>query len=80
MDFQMPQDLIDGLGYPEVTDAMKRKFLGENFFRLHGRDVSQYMDKVKSDPWSVRQATESGGEMWSYARARFDREGESVSV
>jgi hypothetical protein len=39
MDFQIPQDLCDGYGYPQLTEQAKRKILGENLLRLHGLDV-----------------------------------------
>ena len=39
MDFQIPQDLQDGYGYPPLTDQARRKILGENLLRLHGMDV-----------------------------------------
>ncbi|MDP8978200.1 MAG: amidohydrolase family protein [Actinomycetota bacterium] len=38
-DFQIPQDLVDGYGYPQLTEQAKRKILGENLLRLHGMDV-----------------------------------------
>jgi predicted TIM-barrel fold metal-dependent hydrolase len=38
-DFQIPQDLCEGYGYPQLTDQAKRKILGENLLRLHGMDV-----------------------------------------
>jgi hypothetical protein len=41
MDFQIPQDLCEGYGYPQLTDQAKRKILGENLLRLHGMDVAQ---------------------------------------
>jgi predicted TIM-barrel fold metal-dependent hydrolase len=37
--FQLPQDLVEGYGYPQLTDQAKRKILGENLLRLHGMDV-----------------------------------------
>jgi predicted TIM-barrel fold metal-dependent hydrolase len=37
--FQLPQDLVDGYGYPQLTEQAKRKILGENLLRLHGMDV-----------------------------------------
>ena len=40
-DFQLPQDLVDGYGYPQLTDQAKRKILGENLLRLHGMDVEE---------------------------------------
>ena len=37
--FEIPQDLSDGYGYPQLTAQAKRKILGENLLRLHGMDV-----------------------------------------
>jgi predicted TIM-barrel fold metal-dependent hydrolase len=39
--FQLPQDLVEGYGYPQLTEQAKRKILGENLLRLHGMDVSE---------------------------------------
>ncbi|HSO53427.1 MAG TPA: amidohydrolase family protein, partial [Actinomycetes bacterium] len=33
-DFQLPQDLVEGYGYPQLTEQAKRKILGENLLRL----------------------------------------------
>lgn len=38
MDFSIPQDLLDGYGWPQLTDQAKRKILGENLLRLHGME------------------------------------------
>ena len=40
-EFEIPQDLIDGYGYPQLTEQGKRKILGENLLRLHGMDVEE---------------------------------------
>ena len=37
--FELPQDLVEGYGYPQLTEQAKRKILGENLLRLHGMDV-----------------------------------------
>jgi predicted TIM-barrel fold metal-dependent hydrolase len=37
--FDIPQDLVEGYGYPPLTEQAKRKILGENLARLHGMDV-----------------------------------------
>jgi hypothetical protein len=42
--FEMPQDLIDGYGFPPLTEEVKRKILGLNAARLLGIDV----DELKS--------------------------------
>jgi predicted TIM-barrel fold metal-dependent hydrolase len=39
--FQLPQDLVEGYGYPQLTEQAKRKILGENLLRLHGLDVEE---------------------------------------
>ncbi|HXL20310.1 MAG TPA: amidohydrolase family protein [Streptosporangiaceae bacterium] len=41
MDFQIPEDLCAGYGYPQLTDQAKRKILGENLLRLHGMDLAE---------------------------------------
>jgi predicted TIM-barrel fold metal-dependent hydrolase len=40
-DFQLPEDLVEGYGYPQLTEQAKRKILGENLLRLHGIDPAQ---------------------------------------
>jgi uncharacterized protein len=40
-DFQLPQDLVEGYGYPQLTEQAKRKILGENLLRLHGMDLEE---------------------------------------
>jgi predicted TIM-barrel fold metal-dependent hydrolase len=39
--FQLPQDLVEGYGYPQLTEQAKRKILGENLLRLHGMDIEE---------------------------------------
>jgi predicted TIM-barrel fold metal-dependent hydrolase len=48
MDFQIPQDLCDGYGYPQLTDQAKRKILGENLLRLHGMNLDEAKAKVRA--------------------------------
>jgi predicted TIM-barrel fold metal-dependent hydrolase len=45
--FQLPQDLVEGYGYPQLTEQAKRKILGENLLRLHGMDVEETKDRVR---------------------------------
>jgi predicted TIM-barrel fold metal-dependent hydrolase len=45
-DFQIPQDLCEGYGYPQLTDQAKRKILGENLLRLHGMDVTDTVGRL----------------------------------
>jgi predicted TIM-barrel fold metal-dependent hydrolase len=46
-DFEIPQDMIDGYGYPQLTEQAKRKILGENLLRLHGMDLGETRAKLR---------------------------------
>jgi len=70
IDFEMPQELIDGYGYPPVTIATKRKILGENIARLHGIDIEQRKSAIASDEWSRKRA-EGKAPPWSGLRTRL---------
>jgi hypothetical protein len=39
MEMEMPEDLRDGFGYPEITREDRENILGLNFARLLGVDV-----------------------------------------
>jgi predicted TIM-barrel fold metal-dependent hydrolase len=45
--FEIPQDLVDGYGYPQLTEQAKRKILGENLLRLHGMDVEETRARLR---------------------------------
>ncbi|HZA40866.1 MAG TPA: amidohydrolase family protein [Actinomycetota bacterium] len=45
-EFEIPQDLCEGYGYPQLTELAKRKILGENLLRLHGMDVEETKRKL----------------------------------
>jgi uncharacterized protein len=47
MDFQIPEDLCAGYGYPQLTEQAKRKILGENLLRLHGMDLPGAKARVR---------------------------------
>jgi len=47
--FSFAQELQEGLGYPELTDDLKRKILGENFARVHGIDLDAAAEAIKGD-------------------------------
>jgi uncharacterized protein len=57
--FQIPQDMVDGYGYPQLTEQAKRKILGENLLRLHGMDVDSVRQKIGA---SRTGATARGGD------------------
>ena len=37
--FELPRDIVEERGYPQLTEQAKRKILGGNLARLHGIDV-----------------------------------------
>ena len=45
-EFEIPEDLQQGYGYPALTEQAKRKILGENLLRLHGIDLAQAKARV----------------------------------
>ncbi|WP_420637710.1 amidohydrolase family protein [Candidatus Poriferisocius sp.] len=64
--FVMPEHLVQGYGYPELTMERKAKILGENFARMHGFDLADRVNAIDDQftglgklaaPWSaLRQA------------------------
>lgn len=44
--FEIPQDMVEGYGYPQLTEQAKRKILGENLLRLQGMDVEETRRKL----------------------------------
>lgn len=56
LEFEMPRDLVEGWGYPEMSDALRAGILGGNFLRLHGIDPDAFKASIADDKWSARQA------------------------
>lgn len=56
MDFEIPQDLIEGYGLPQITEEHKRKILGANFCRMHGIDVDNLKARIADDQWAKQKA------------------------
>jgi uncharacterized protein len=44
--FELPQELVEGYGYPQLTEQAKRKILGENLLRLSGMDLEETRQKL----------------------------------
>jgi predicted TIM-barrel fold metal-dependent hydrolase len=63
-DFQIPQDMVDGYGFPQLTESIKRKILGINHAKLLGWDIEAKRAAIAGDefdqltelqpPWGVR--------------------------
>ena len=45
-DFEIPQDLVEGYGYPQLTETAKRKILDESLLKLSGMDVEETKRKL----------------------------------
>jgi hypothetical protein len=67
--FQIPQDMIDGYGFPQLTEEIKADILANNFANLHGLDIPTLKRNIEGDelakrkaagapaPWSVQNAS-----------------------
>ena len=49
---EMPTDMIEGDGYPPLTDAIKADILGLNYAALHGIDVTKAKAAIAGDALS----------------------------
>lgn len=65
--FEMPADLMDGLGFSPVTDDMKAKMLGGNMMRMHGLSLDDVLQAGSSDEFS-RAASDGLLPPWSGLR------------
>lgn len=74
LDFEMPQELIDGYDYPEVTLDIKCKVLSGNFARMHGIDIQQRQQAIQGDQWAKERAKGKAAP-WSGLRSRLARGG-----
>jgi uncharacterized protein len=52
---EMPKDMVDGEGYPPLTDEVKADILGLNFARLHGIDVASLKAAIADDELSRKR-------------------------
>jgi len=47
--YKIPDELCEKYGYPQITDADKRKIFGENIARLFNINIDERMKKLASD-------------------------------
>ena len=64
-DFKMPQDLIDGYGYHEVTEEHKRKIFAGNYCRKFGLDLDKTIAAIPDDQYQRMQQDNALAEPWS---------------
>ncbi len=72
-DFTMPEDLVEGWGFPELTDEIKAKLLGGNAARLHGLDPAEVKRRISTDGIAERRAAylAEGERPWKLHRERL---------
>ena len=72
--FKMPEDLQKNYGYPDLTEKMKRKILGENFARLHGIDIEKQKRIIDEER---RRSRENDGlsKPWALVRNKSRKRG-----
>jgi uncharacterized protein len=68
LDFEMPEELIQGYGFPPLTEQAKRKLLGENYCRLHGLDIEAVKAGVANDDWAERRRASTPLRPWATIR------------
>ncbi len=69
--FEMPADLVEGWGYPQLTPEIRAAILGGNFLRLHGMDPAQVLERIAGDEFDTPElAPPWGGELEPVAGTR----------
>ena len=71
-ELEMPRELREGRGMPELTPEIKQKVLGANMARLHGIDTDALARKLADDEWTQRRRERAAEpvEPWRAHRAR----------
>jgi hypothetical protein len=55
-DYELPEELVQEHGFPQLTDQDRRNILGENALRLHGRDPEALRRAVAGDEYDVARS------------------------
>jgi hypothetical protein len=64
-DFQMPEDLMEGYGYKQITEEQKRNILAGNFARKHGLDLNKAIEAIPDDEYKQRQQSGDLAAPWT---------------
>ena len=68
LDFQFPDDIVEGYGVAPLTDDDKRKILGLNVARLHDIDVDERRQRLSGDEFARSRETHGLLPPWSVTR------------
>lgn len=65
-EWDFPEDMKAEYGYPDLTDEVKAKILGENAIRMLGRDPDAIRSDIEGDKWErAREELDERPEPWS---------------
>jgi predicted TIM-barrel fold metal-dependent hydrolase len=69
-EFTVPDDLVEGFGFPQMTPEILEGIMGANFARLHGIDIAAVKAKIADDEFSRRRRELPGRpDRWSCVNA-----------
>jgi predicted TIM-barrel fold metal-dependent hydrolase len=55
-EFRFPDEMVEGLGLPQIDEAAKRKILGENYANLVGIDLADAKARIADDEFAKRRS------------------------
>jgi predicted TIM-barrel fold metal-dependent hydrolase len=64
-EFEMPRELVEEYGYPELTAQDKANILGLSFARVHGLDLDAIRDAIAGDDIEQRKRERGLREPWA---------------
>ena len=68
--FEMPEDLVEEMGFAALTQDVRDKMLGGNALRLHGLQADDVRRRIKGDPFEAAKAGGFGAP-WRFLRERL---------
>ncbi|MCB1486532.1 MAG: amidohydrolase family protein [Bauldia sp.] len=66
--FEMPEDMMEGFGYPPLTRVIKKKILGENLARMLGLDLNEMFAAIPDSDRRSERGREELQAPWATVR------------